>query len=114
MPEPSGKPAAMARSVKRLAATQASSGSMPLASPAHTAADITQPLPWMCTAERRWPRYKVDVPVQLATQGLTNGIIVQGRGSELNCGGMAVSGRIELSIGEQVALEFTPPYSGQP
>jgi hypothetical protein len=64
--------------------------------------------------ERRWPRYKVDVPVQLATQGLTNGIIVQGRGSELNCGGMAVSGRIELVIGEQVALEFTPPHSGQP
>jgi hypothetical protein len=55
-------------------------------------------------AERRWPRYKVDVPLQLATQGLTNGIILQGRGSELNCGGMAVSGRIELAIGEQVTL----------
>jgi hypothetical protein len=39
---------------------------------------------------------------------------VQSRGSELNCGGMAVSGRIELAIGEQVALEFTPPHSGQP
>jgi PilZ domain len=65
-------------------------------------------------AERRWPRYKVDVPIQLATQGITNGIIVQGRGSELNCGGMAVSGSIELAIGEQVAVEFTPPHSGQP
>jgi len=65
-------------------------------------------------AERRWPRYEVNVPVQLATQGLTTGIILQGRGSELNCGGMAVSGRIELAVGEQVAVEFTPPHSGQP
>jgi hypothetical protein len=65
-------------------------------------------------AERRWPRYKVDVSVQLATQRITNGIIVQGRGSELNCGGMAVSGTIELAIGEQVAVEFTPPHTGQP
>jgi hypothetical protein len=27
---------------------------------------------------------------------------------------MTVSGRIELAIGEQVALEFTPRHSGQP
>jgi hypothetical protein len=49
--------------------------------------------------QRRWPRHKIDV---------------QGRGSELNCGGMAVSGRVELEIGAQVAVEFTPPYSEQP
>lgn len=64
--------------------------------------------------ERRWPRYKVDVPVQVVTHGPTNVVIVQGRGSELNCGGMAVSGKIELAIGAQVAVEFTPPHSGQP
>jgi predicted RNA-binding Zn-ribbon protein involved in translation (DUF1610 family) len=66
------------------------------------------------TAQRRWPRYKVDVPVQLTTQGLAKGVMVQGRGSELNCGGIAVSGRIELAIGEQVAVEFKPPHCGQP
>ena len=66
------------------------------------------------TTERRWPRYKTDVPVQVVTHGPTNVIIVHGRGSELNCGGMAVSGRIELAIGAQVAVEFTPPCSGQP
>jgi PilZ domain-containing protein len=43
-----------------------------------------------------------------------NVIIAQGRGSELNCGGMAVSGTVELEIGAQVAVEFTPPCSGQP
>ena len=63
---------------------------------------------------RRWTRYKIDVPVQLVTQGPTNVVIVQGRGSELNCGGMAVSGRVELEIGAQVAVEFTPPCSAQP
>jgi hypothetical protein len=38
--------------------------------------------------------------------------ITQGCGSALNCGGMAVSG-VELSIGEQIAVEFPSPYSGQ-
>ncbi|MBZ5612418.1 MAG: PilZ domain-containing protein [Acidobacteriia bacterium] len=63
---------------------------------------------------RRFPRYKTDVPVQVVTHGPTNVIMVQGRGSDLNCGGMAVSGRVELEIGAQVAVEFTPPCSGQP
>jgi hypothetical protein len=63
---------------------------------------------------RRFPRYKVDVPVRVITQGLTKVTIVQGRGSELNIGGMAVFAGTELSIGAQVIVEFTPPYSGQP
>lgn len=63
---------------------------------------------------RRWPRYKMDVPVRVITQALTKTTIVQGRGSELNNGGMAVFAGMELSIGAQVLVEFTPPYSGQP
>jgi hypothetical protein len=63
---------------------------------------------------RRFPRYKVDVPVRVITQGLTKVTIVQGRGAELNVGGMAVFAGIELSTGAQVIVEFTPPYSGQP
>jgi hypothetical protein len=63
---------------------------------------------------RRWPRYKVDVPVRVITQGLTKVTIAQGRGSELNNGGMAIFAGTELSIGAQVLVEFTPPYSGQP
>jgi hypothetical protein len=64
--------------------------------------------------QRRWPRYKIEVPVQVVTDGPMNVAIVQGCGSELNCGGMAVSGKVELANGAQVAVEFTPPYSGQP
>jgi hypothetical protein len=63
---------------------------------------------------RRFPRYKVDVPVRVITQGLTKVTIVQGRGAELNVGGMAVFAGTELSTGAQVIVEFTPPYSGQP
>jgi hypothetical protein len=64
--------------------------------------------------QRRWPRYKMDVPVRVIKQGLTKVSIVQGRGSELNNGGMAIFAGTELSIGDQVLVEFTPPYSGQP
>jgi hypothetical protein len=62
---------------------------------------------------RRWPRYRVDVPVQLVTHGPMNVVVVHGRGSELNCGGMAVTGRVELAIGAQVTVEVTLPYSGR-
>lgn len=63
---------------------------------------------------RRWPRYKVDVPVRVITQGVTKVSIVQGRGSELNNGGMAIFAGTELAMDAQVQVEFTPPYSGQP
>jgi hypothetical protein len=54
------------------------------------------------------------VPVQVVTQGLTNIVTFQGRGSELNCGGMSVFGMVELAIGVQVGVEFTSPCSGEP
>lgn len=63
---------------------------------------------------RRWPRYKIDVPVRLIAQRPTKVAIVQGRGRELGRGGMEVFAGIEISTDEQVAVEFTPPYSGQP
>ena len=61
---------------------------------------------------RRWLRYKIDVPLRLIAQRTTKTLTVQGRGRDLNCGGMAVFAGIELAIDEQVAVEFTPPYSG--
>ena len=63
---------------------------------------------------RRWPRYKLDLPVRVIAHKSGRTIIVQGRGNELNEGGLALFAGVELSIGEQVAVEFTPPYSGQP
>ncbi|HUB02205.1 MAG TPA: PilZ domain-containing protein [Terriglobales bacterium] len=63
---------------------------------------------------RRWPRYKVDVPVRVITQGASKVAIVTGRGSELNLGGMTVFAGTELAMGAEVAVEFTPPYSSNP
>jgi hypothetical protein len=63
---------------------------------------------------RRWPRYKIDVPVRLIAQRPTKVTVVPGRGRELGRSGIAVFAGIEVSIDEQVEVEFTPPYSGQP
>jgi PilZ domain len=75
--------------------------------------EIALPQPGYATM-RRWPRFKLDVPVRVVTQGATKVAIVSGRGSELNNGGMAVFAGTELAIGAQVAVEFTPPYSNNP
>jgi len=74
------------------------------------AIQVIPPLPGQAS-ERRWPRYEIDVPVQLVTEDPAHVVIVQARGAALNEGGMAVSTQAELEIGAQVAVEFTPPYS---
>lgn len=63
---------------------------------------------------RRWPRFRFDVPVRVITQSPSKVVIAQGRGRELNGGGMTVFAGIELGLGNQVGVEFTPPYSGKP
>jgi hypothetical protein len=63
---------------------------------------------------RRWPRYKLDVPVRAIVRNALDAKIVDGRGTELNEGGMAVFAGLELKPGDQMEVEFTPPYSGQP
>lgn len=62
---------------------------------------------------RRWPRFEVDIPIRLFAQRPTKGSVVQGRGRELNNNGMAVLAAVDLSVDEQVAVEFTPPCSEQ-
>lgn len=63
---------------------------------------------------RQWSRYKIDVPVCLITQRPAKVASGHGRGRELCCGGMAVFAGIEVCLNEQVEVEFTPPYAGQP
>ncbi len=40
--------------------------------------------------------------------------LYDGRGNELNQGGMAVTAGVELKVGREVAVEFTPPFTGLP
>jgi PilZ domain len=41
-------------------------------------------------------------------------VYVDGRGTDLNEGGIAVFAGAELGIGEEVEISFTPPYQGDP
>ena len=63
---------------------------------------------------RRFRRYKLDVPVRVVVQTEDKVRIIDGRGNELNEGGLAVNAGVELDLDQRVDLEFTPPYSGQP
>jgi hypothetical protein len=40
--------------------------------------------------------------------------LYDGRGNELNEGGMAVTTGVELKVGREVAVEFTPPFTVVP
>jgi len=63
---------------------------------------------------RRWNRYKVDVPLRVIVGNERKATIVYARGTSLSEGGMAMFASAELRPGDQVAVEFTPPYSAPP
>jgi PilZ domain len=63
---------------------------------------------------RRWKRYNVNVPIRVIIERAMRSTIVQGRGSALSEGGMAIFAGAELKPGEHIAVEFTPPYSAPP
>jgi PilZ domain len=63
---------------------------------------------------RRFRRFKLDVPVRVIVHSDEKTRIVDGRGNELNEGGMAVSAGVELEVGDTIEVEFTPAYTHQP
>jgi hypothetical protein len=65
-------------------------------------------------ALRRWARYRASLLTCVVAQKPNKAIIVPGRGSELNHGGMTVYAGIELAVNEHVRVSFTPPHSGEP
>jgi hypothetical protein len=66
------------------------------------------------TAQRRWPRYQISVPVIVAIKRGDKTVLANGRGTELNEGGLAVFASAELTIGEEIEISFTPPYNNTP
>ena len=64
--------------------------------------------------ERRWPRYRIDVPVRAVIHKPDRTLIRDGRGMEMSEGGMCLLLGVELGLGEEIEVEFTPPYSGKP
>jgi len=63
---------------------------------------------------RRWPRHRLDVPIRVIVHTPERTKLYDGRGNELNEGGMAVTAGVELKVGREVAVEFTPPFTGLP
>ena len=66
------------------------------------------------TSMRRWQRYKVNVPIRVIVSRAMKASIFDGRGTSLSEGGMALFAGAELRPGDQVAVEFTPPFSSPP
>ena len=64
--------------------------------------------------ERRWIRHKLDVPIRAVVHKPDKTVIRDGRGTAMSEGGMCLSAGVELGIGDEVEVEFTPPYSGEP
>jgi hypothetical protein len=65
-------------------------------------------------SNRRWQRYKVKVPIRVIVSRAMKASIFDGRGTSLSEGGMALFAGAELRPGDQVAVEFTPPFSTPP
>jgi hypothetical protein len=63
---------------------------------------------------RRWPRYHLDVPIRVIVHTARKTTVIVGRGNELNEGGIAVTAGVELRLGDETEIEFTPPYSNSP
>ena len=63
---------------------------------------------------RRWPRHGLAVPLRVVIHAPDKTVIRDGRGRELSPGGMCFEAGVELKIGDQVEVEFTPAYSGHP
>jgi len=61
-------------------------------------------------AERRWPRFHFDVPIRLVYENGHHARVADGRGTELNEGGLGLYAGIELEIGDRVEVELTVPF----
>jgi hypothetical protein len=65
-------------------------------------------------SRRKWPRFHLDVPVFVTPEWPTRTHSWHARGSDLGGGGLAVEAEMDLALGDQVVVEFVPPYSAAP
>ena len=64
--------------------------------------------------ERQWQPMHVNLPVRILVRTPDCLLILDGRGTELNEGGLAVYADVELGIGDWVEIELPVPDSGPP
>ncbi len=63
---------------------------------------------------RRWQRYRLNLPIRVIYTHEGNTKIMSGRGHDMSEGGVLVFAGMELKTGDEVAIEFTPPFSEGP
>ena|SRR5579864_8542048 len=63
---------------------------------------------------RRWQRYRLNLPISVIHVYDGGTKIVAGRGNDMSEGGVLVFAGMELKTGDEVAIEFMPPYSDAP
>jgi|SRR5579884_3977978 PilZ domain len=63
---------------------------------------------------RRWQRYRLNVPIRLIYTNEGTSKIMSGRGNDVSEGGVLVFAGMELKAGDEVAIEFTPPFAAGP
>src|SRR6516225_5261738 len=62
---------------------------------------------------RKWERFRLDLPLRLVVHREKT-TIVNGRGSDISEGGLNIFAGVELKEGDEIFVEFTPPYSSDP
>ncbi|HEX4605443.1 MAG TPA: PilZ domain-containing protein [Candidatus Angelobacter sp.] len=63
---------------------------------------------------RRWQRYRLNLPIRLISTQDGTTKIMSGRGNDVSEGGVLVFAGMELKAGDEVSIEFTPPYASGP
>jgi len=66
------------------------------------------------SAERQAPRFKVDFAVRVITGNGATGSTFPGRAHDLSEKGVSLYAPAEFEEGQQVHLEFIPPFSRKP
>ncbi|HKV91099.1 MAG TPA: PilZ domain-containing protein [Candidatus Angelobacter sp.] len=63
---------------------------------------------------RRWQRYRLNIPIRLIYTHDGTSKIMSGRGNDMSEGGVLVFAGMELKTGDEVQIEFTPPFAAGP
>ena len=61
---------------------------------------------------RRWQRYRLNLPIRLILHRDDKTRITEGRANDVSEGGLLIFAGVELKAGDDVSVEFTPPFSG--
>ena len=62
---------------------------------------------------RSWQRFRLSLPVRLIVARDNATRITDGRANDISDGGLLLFAGFEVSLGDSVFVEFTPPFSGE-